>query len=260
MTIGATQVRRERPKAMLQVTDLSCELAGHLVLEGVSLTVLPGQITVLLGPNGAGKSTLVDVIGGQLRATSGTVVFDGRDVTALPSSVLTHAGLARTFQVPRPLRHCTVWDNVFVAATHGRSPSRHRRRMAARATDAVLARAGLTTSARQLAGRLPPAQLRRLDLARAMALDPLVLVVDEPMAGLDDLQIDQTVQLLLHLREEGVSILAVEHVMHAVLAVADTAVFLHCGTVLKHGRPDQVLADADVMDAYLGAPPGWGPR
>lgn len=182
---------------MLEVTDLSCELSGHPILERVTLTVMPGQITVLLGPNGAGKSTLVDVIGGQLRCSSGAVAFNGRDITALPSWELTQVRLARTFQVPRPLRRCTVWENVFVAATHGRSPSRRRRRAAALATDAVLARVGLRAEAHQLAGRLPPAHLRRLDLARAMALDPLLLVVDEPMAGLDEGEIDETVQLLL---------------------------------------------------------------
>lgn len=251
--------RRAAVEPMLRVAGVSCDLGGRAVLQRVSFTVGASQIAVVLGPNGAGKSTLVDVIAGQLRPSQGTVALAGADVTAVDSCRLTHAGIARTFQVPRPLQGCTVWENVFVAAAHGRGRTRNRHATRQRTTAAV-ERVGLASHADELAGRLPQAWLRKLDLARALALDPVLLLLDEPMAGLDAPDVDDTVELLLQLRDEGVTIVAVEHVMRAVLAVADIAVFLHRGEVLRRGTPEQVLADEQVMDAYLGAPRGWGAR
>ena len=240
----------------LETVGLSCHFGGVRALSEVSVRVTDGQIAVLLGPNGAGKSVFVDVVCGELPASSGRVLVAGRELTHSPAWRRVGHGVARTFQVPRPLRECTVWENVYgaaarVRAVHGPHPQPPRAR-----AEQALARVGLLGRRNSVPDCLSLAELRKLELARALALAPSLMLLDEPMAGLGAAEIDETVALLLDLRAQGIAILAVEHVMRAVLAMADVVYFLHQGSLLRSGPPADVLADRRVVAMYLGVPLG----
>ena len=240
----------------LETVGLSCRFGGVRALSEVSVRVTDGQIAVLLGPNGAGKSVFVDVVCGELRASAGRVLIGGCDLTHSPGWRLVCHGVARTFQIPRPLRSCTVWENVHGAAGRVRKPGSPHPASARPRAEQALARVGLLHRRDSLPDCLSLAELRKLELARALALAPRLLLLDEPMAGLSAEEIDDTVGLLTELRAQGIAILAVEHVMRAVLAMADSVYFLHQGSVLRSGPPVEVLADRRVVAMYLGVPVG----
>ncbi len=240
----------------LEAIGLSCRFGGVHALSDVSVRVADGQIAVLLGPNGAGKSVFVDVVCGELQASAGRVLIGGRDLTHSPGWRLVCHGVARTFQVPRPLRSCTVWENVHGAASRVREPNEHHHASARGRAEQALARVGLLHRRDSRPDCLSLAELRKLELARALALAPRLLLLDEPMAGLSAAEIDDTVGLLAELRAQGIAILAVEHVMQAVLAMADVVYFLHQGSVLRSGPPADILADRRVVAMYLGVPLG----
>ena len=234
--------------SLLKVRDLAKSFAGLRALRGVSLTVEEGEFLGIIGPNGAGKTTLFSVIAGQIPPTSGRVFFDTRDVTGLRADRLARAGLVRTFQLMRPFESMTVLDNVAVAAH-----AHHRRRGAARAAAAeVIARVGLEPWRDRPAGVLPTAGLKRLELARALALRPRLLLLDEVLAGLVPAERAPLIDLLRSLRAEGITIVFIEHIMAAVMALSDRVLVLHEGQVLAEGTPAQVTADQRVVDAYLG--------
>jgi branched-chain amino acid transport system ATP-binding protein len=241
-------------RPFLATTGVRVRFGGLLALGGVSITVARASIAVLLGPNGAGKSTLLKVLAGELRPCQGEVRLDGRRIDGMPEWHLVRAGVARTFQVPRPRPGCTVWENVYVAALHGAGGRRSATAAAARATaERALSRLGLLERREEEAGWLPQAALRRLELARALALRPRLLLLDEPTAGLSPTDVDAVCSLLRQLRCEGITILAVEHDLRAVLSFADAAFFLHQGSVLCTGAPDEVLADRRILQCYLGS-------
>lgn len=234
--------------SLLEVRDVVRSFAGLRALDRVSLTVEEGSVVGVIGPNGAGKTTLFGVIAGGLVPQQGTVRFAGQDITGRPAHRVARAGLVRTFQLMRPFESMTVLDNVAVA-TH----TRHRRRADARAAAAdVIARVGLDRYADQLAPELPTAALKRLELARALALRPRLLLLDEVLAGLVPAERQPLVELLAELRAEGVTLLFIEHVMAAVMALSDQVVVLHHGQVLAAGTPSEVVADVRVQEAYLG--------
>jgi len=235
--------------AALQTIDLSRRFGGLQALRGVSFTVEPGQIVGVIGPNGAGKSTLVNVITGHLKPTSGQVHVDGRDVTGARPWVIAEMGVARTFQVVKPFRDMTVRENVAVGAMFGAASSVA---VAMQRADEILERVGLAKRAGFQPRELPVADLRRLELARALALNPRVLLIDEVMAGLRPAEVEAAVQLVLSLKEEGVTIVAVEHVMKAIMAMCDRVCVLHEGAVLSEGSPDEIASDERVIGAYLG--------
>ena len=240
----------------LETIGIGCRFGGLSALNDVSVRVADGQIAVLLGPNGAGKSVFVNVVCGDLPPSSGRVLIDGRDLTHAPAWQLVGHGVARTFQIPRPLRACTVWENVHGAAARVRAFQGPHVRSPRLRAERALARVGLLDRRDSAPDCLSLAELRKLELARALALAPSLMLLDEPMAGLSATEIDETVQLLLELRAQGIAILAVEHVMRAVLAMADVVYFLHQGTVLRSGPPADVLADRRVVAMYLGVPLG----
>jgi branched-chain amino acid transport system ATP-binding protein len=237
---------------ILETRGLSRRFGALRALSGVSLSVRPGSILGVIGPNGAGKSTLINVITGHLRPSAGTVFIDGVDLTGAAPWRIAHARVARTFQIVKPFRGMTVRENVAISAMYG-----HARGVSKRASfelaDGVLDRLGLTPLAQRNPAELPVGDARRLELARALAARPRLLLLDEVMAGLRAAEIQSMVELIRALRDgEGVTVLAVEHVIKAIAAISDEICVLHHGEVLTCGAPQVVLSDPRVVQVYLG--------
>jgi branched-chain amino acid transport system permease protein len=239
--------------ALLEVTGLAKSFAGVQALCGVDVTVREGEILGVIGPNGSGKSTLINVISGHYRADAGRIVLAGRDVTHLPAHRIARSGVARTYQVPRPFAHLALVDNAALASRFGAAAL-----PAAQARDAALgalAFTGLASRATALPGALNLHQTKFLELARALAARPRLLLLDEVLSGLAPAEIDAAVALVRCIRAQGTTIVLVEHVMRAVTALADRVVVLDQGSVLAEGRFDDVMARTDVALAYLGHVP-----
>jgi branched-chain amino acid transport system ATP-binding protein len=237
---------------VLRTRGLSRRFGGLLAVTGVDLDLTAGRLLGVIGPNGAGKSTLINLITGHLKPTSGTVEVDGRDLTGARPWRVAHAGVARTFQIVKPFRGMTVVDNVVVAVLHERGA--RRRLGAARATAMqVLDRVGLAARADASPAELSVADARRLELAKALALRPRALLLDEVLAGLRPAEIEPALELIDRLRRDGLALLMVEHLVRAIAAVSDEILVLHHGEVLTRGPADRVLADSRVVEAYLGS-------
>jgi branched-chain amino acid transport system ATP-binding protein len=239
------------PTAILEVRELSKRFGGLWALRDVTFSVSPGQILGIIGPNGAGKSTLINLITGQLRPTSGQVLIDGKDVTGARPWVIAHDHVARTFQIVKPFRGLTVRENVAIGAMHGNECDRTVRDALATA-DELLILVGIAPHANAVPSQLSVADARRLELAKALASRPRLLLIDEVMAGLRLQEIDAAVDLIHRLRDSGVTIVAVEHVMKAIISISDEVLVLHHGSILAMGPPRQVLSDERVIEAYLG--------
>jgi branched-chain amino acid transport system ATP-binding protein len=232
---------------LLRVQNVSRTFAGLLALDDVSFDV-DGGIVGLIGPNGAGKTTLFNVISGGLRPDSGHIVFQGHDITGTPSHRVARQGLARTFQLTRPFARMPVLENVAVAAhRHHRRPAEARA-----AAREVVGRVGLGPWIDAPAGELSTAGRKRLELARALALGPELLLLDEVLAGITPSERGPLMALLRELREDGLAMILVEHVMAAVMALCDHVVVLHHGRLLAAGAPRDVVHEPDVVEAYLG--------
>ena len=238
--------------ALLEVDGLTKSFRGLRAVAGASFAVDTGAIVALIGPNGAGKTTCFNLIAGALPPDAGTVVLDGNPITGLSADRACHAGIGRTFQVVKPFVQLSVLDNVIVGAL------RTTRDVAAarRAARAVLELLHLDRKAGQLAGTLTLPERKRLEVARALATAPKLLLLDEVMAGLRPTEIDEMVQVFRRLnRETGLTILLVEHVMRAVMALAQRIIVLHQGRIIAEGAPDQVVRDPAVLECYLGGAP-----
>jgi branched-chain amino acid transport system ATP-binding protein len=236
---------------LLETDGLSRHFGGLKAVDGVSLTLEPGTVVGLIGPNGAGKSTLLNLMSGCERPTAGRLLLDGRDLTGARPWAYARAGVARTFQIGKPFRRLTVAENVTTGALYGAQPER--RRSAARARcEEVLERVGLADRADARVGELPVAAVRRLELARALAQQPRLLFLDELLAGLRAADITAVVDLIRAVRDDGVSVVFVEHVVRAVFAVSDTVVVLDRGQILAQGTPGEIAVDERVIGAYLG--------
>jgi branched-chain amino acid transport system ATP-binding protein len=236
---------------ILEVQDLSRRFGGVKALRGVSFSVAEGEIVGIIGPNGAGKTTLINLITGHLRPSGGRVLIGGRDVTGRPPWAINHCRIARTFQIVKPFRGLTVRENVAVGAMHGSNPDRTVADALATA-DQLLELVGIAGRAHALPSDLTVADARRLELAKGLASRPRLLLIDEVMAGLRPQEIDSAVELIRRLRDSGVTIVAVEHVIQAIVRISDRILVLHQGLILTSGRPDEVLADQRVVEAYLG--------
>jgi branched-chain amino acid transport system ATP-binding protein len=240
--------------ALLELDKLSLSFGGLKALSELDISVDQGEVVSIIGPNGAGKSTLINLLTGHLKPTTGRVLVDGHDLTGARPWRIAHAGVARTFQIVKPFRGMTVADNVMVAALFGTGSGwRLRRGPARQAALAALDRVGLAGRAAANPAELSVADARRLELARALARAPRVLLLDEVLAGLRPAEIEPALALIDGLRRDGLALLMVEHVVHAIAAVSDEVLVLHHGEVLTRGTPADVLADRRVIEAYLGA-------
>jgi branched-chain amino acid transport system ATP-binding protein len=233
---------------MLKVSGLSIRFGGVQALDGVSLAVAAGGITALIGPNGAGKSTLFEAVSGFLAPSAGEVRFLGADITGLPPHRLCRLGLARTFQIVRPFAAQTVRENIAVGAHLERAS----RRAALAHAERVAAQVGLGAQLDKLAANLTVSGRKRLELARALATGPKLLLLDEVLAGLNPQEIAEVLPVVRAIRDSGVTVFMIEHVMQAVMNLADTVFVLNEGRMIAEGSPGQIASDARVIEAYLG--------
>lgn len=235
---------------LLAVRGLSKSFGALHVTQDVSFDVLQGEILGVIGPNGAGKTTLFGLLAGNITPSAGSVAFAGEDITAAPAHERARRGLARTFQVPRPFGHMTVFENLKVAARFGGNLADDE---ANAWVERVLAMTGMQGQSEQLAGRLPLLMRKRHELARALAMKPRLMLVDEVAAGLTDQEVNQFITLVQAIRKSGVTVIWVEHVMKTMLTATDRLLALHSGRVLALGKPQEVFNHPDVRRVYLGA-------
>lgn len=237
---------------ILNVSKVIKRFGGLQALTDVSFDLPEGQILGLIGPNGAGKTTLFNVINGVYAPDEGQVFFRGKNVTGKKPYHLARMGLARTHQIVRPLNELTVRENVMVGACFGRED--HLISTAAQVADEVLEFVNLADRADQLAMSLNVGQKKRLEMARSLAARPYVLLLDEVLAGLNPSEISMMVEIVKQIREQGTTIIMIEHVMQAVMSVSDQILVLNFGSVIGYGTPDEVANDPTVIEAYLGDP------
>jgi branched-chain amino acid transport system ATP-binding protein len=241
--------------ALLDVNNLGKRFGGFVALEKIALSVQPGERVGLIGPNGSGKSTLVNCICGTLRNEAGSVHFDGRILDGSTAHQRTRRGLARTFQLPRPFASLSLADNLripllYTVAARG-GPHRSAHYIAERCAD-LLREVGLDGKAQRLPRDLTQVEMRKLELARAMAAEPKLLIADESMAGLTHSEVEEILILLKRLNEQGVTIILIEHIMRAVMSFSQRLVVLVSGRKIADGEPSAVVRDPEVERAYLG--------
>jgi branched-chain amino acid transport system permease protein len=237
---------------LLEVRGLSKAFKGVQALDSVNLQVRQGEILGLLGPNGSGKSTFINVVSGHYPLSAGRIVFDGRDLTGAPAHRMAHAGIARTYQIPRPFAHMTVLQNVAMVAMFGCATLRERE--AEREAWKWLEFTGLQAKAQALPEDLNLHQRKFLELARALAARPRLVLLDEVLSGLTPGEINEAIELIRRIRDQGSTIVFVEHVMRAVMALTDRIIVLNHGKLIAQGHANEVMQDAEVVSAYLGKP------
>ena len=233
---------------MLELAGVTKRFGGVAALSNVSFTVAEGEILGLIGPNGAGKTTLLNCISGVYRLDGGSITFDGRRLDGLPPHQVARLGIGRTFQVVKPFASMTVREN----ALFGSGQAHLAPKAAFSWADEVLELVGLARKARLTVGSLTIPDRKRLEVARALATKPRLLLLDEVMAGLNPVEVDEALDMVRKVHAGGITIVLIEHVMRVVVGVCDRVIVLHMGQHLAEGTPDEVLQDRRVIEAYLG--------
>ncbi len=237
---------------LLQAKGLTKRFHGLQAIDNVSFDLRQGEMLGLIGPNGAGKTTLVNLISGTLTADDGSLFFDGRQIDQLPPYERAHLGIGRTFQVTKPFPRLSVVENVAVGALFGFGGGVRDLKDAREQARALLDFTGLAHRADQQGDQLGGPDRKRLELAKALAMKPKLLLLDEVMAGLNPSEVDEVVAIVKKIRDRGTSVLVIEHVMRAIRSLSDRIIVLHHGEMLAEGEPNEILADPRVIEAYLG--------
>jgi branched-chain amino acid transport system ATP-binding protein len=236
--------------SILAVHGLSKRYQGLVALSGVDFEVAPGEIFGVIGPNGAGKTTLFSCLVGATAPRSGRIYFQQQRIDGLPNHAIVTRGLVRTHQIVRPFREMTVSENVSIAALFG--SGRRRQKDAEERVAEILSKTSLSSRACSLAGTLTIGELKRLEIARALATEPQVLCLDEVMGGLNPSEIVQAMNLIRSIRSSGVTVLMIEHHVHAVVGLSDRILVLNFGHKIAEGKPGEVMRNPEVVKAYLG--------
>ena len=242
----------ETATPLLRISALTKRFGGFIALDNVSVEIRPGERFGLIGPNGSGKTTLINCISGAFRTEPGTVVFRDEDITRLQPHMRTRRGIARSFQIPRPFKSMTVAENLMVAldfAADELASEAHRRETMM----SILTRMGLASKANVSATKLSQVELRKMELARAMATHPKLLISDEAMAGLSSSEVDEVLDLLMSLADQDITIIMIEHIMQAVMRFSQRVICLDAGRIICEGAPAEIVKNAEVQRAYLGA-------
>ena len=240
-------------EALLEVSGVVKRFGGFTALDGVDFIVRPGERVGLIGPNGSGKSTLVNCITGTLRNEAGSIRFEGEDICGYAAHKRIRMGLARSFQIPKPFASMTVLDNLCVPLVY--AARKHEKLAPGRIAEEamrILGQVGLAGKAHAMSGGLTQVDMRKLELARAMAAKPKLLISDEAMAGLSASEVDDILALLSGLKEQGVAVIMIEHVMRAVMKFSERIAVLVAGRKIADGDPQSVVGNAQVVKAYLG--------
>jgi branched-chain amino acid transport system ATP-binding protein len=235
---------------ILSVKRITKRFGGLVALKDVSFDVYPGEVVGLMGPNGAGKTTLLNIIAGEYRPDTGTIQLRGHDITGVPPHRVCHLGIARTYQIPQPFVTLSVRENLLVSAVFGRQL---KRRTAELEDDRIFDLVNLSESKETLAGNLPILSLKKLELARALARNPELLLLDEVAAGSTEVEIPKILATLKGIRRMGITVIIVEHVMKVMVNAVDRLVVIDKGTKIAEGEPMAVMNDTRVIEAYFGA-------
>jgi len=233
---------------ILEVKGMTKRFGGLVAVNSLDLTIEPGQILGLIGPNGAGKTTAFAAIAGFYKPEEGNIIFDGHDITGLRPDQICKRGLTRTFQVVKPFPEITVMENVLIGAYNATENEDE----AIAVTEEIIDFMDLGKQRDALAGSLPIAGRKRLEIAKTLATQPKLILLDEVMAGLRPTETVETIELVQRIRQQGVSLLLVEHVMKVIMSLADRIVVIHHGTKIAEGLPEEIVRNQVVIDAYLG--------
>jgi branched-chain amino acid transport system ATP-binding protein len=236
--------------ALLRVQGVTKHFGGFTALSEVNLAIAPGERFGLIGPNGSGKTTLINCVSGSLRNDAGSIEFQGEEISRLPAYQRTRKGIARSFQIPRPFHSMSVLENLLVPyeyVVHLKQAEAERQAME------ILRQIGLADKAQTQSIQLSQVELRKLELARAMAARPRLLISDEAMAGLSGSEVDEVLKILFDLNAAGITIIMIEHIMQAVMRFSQRVVCLDAGKIICEGTPAQIVKNAEVQRAYLGA-------